>query len=161
MGPLALLAGVVIPDKAAGYGVIQNIIGDGVEDHFVDKGRGLDQSLFGFVDIKGFKLAGLIGAALQYPGEPVGVGQDIRFILRCGRFGPFAFPGFQVGVIEDLKGAYLLVCHGVPSFASSSQGTGEAPGWPLFLTLAAFPSVVRFACMKEAADLSVMCLSAV
>ena len=58
MGPFALLAGVVIPDKAAGYSVIQNIIGDGMENYFVDKGRGLDQSLFGFVDIKVSNLLG-------------------------------------------------------------------------------------------------------
>ena len=59
MGPFALLAGVVIPDKAAGYSVIQNIIGDGMENYFVDKGRGLDQSLFGLVDKKGLKISGL------------------------------------------------------------------------------------------------------
>ena len=68
MGAFAFLAGIVIPYKAAGYGVIKDVVRYGMEDNLVNKRRGLDQPLFRLENVERLKFSGAVGFGLQNVG---------------------------------------------------------------------------------------------
>ena len=65
MGAFALLAGVVVPDKTAGYGVIKDVVRDRVEDNLVLKRWGLDQPFLWLINIEQLKLSGAVPLRFQ------------------------------------------------------------------------------------------------
>ena len=78
-----------------------------VLDHFVNKGRGLHQSLFGLVDIEHTEQSGPVDFGLQDVDKVDDVGQQVDLIVGGGGSGALAPSGRKVGFVEHRKGAYL------------------------------------------------------
>ena len=105
--PFAFLGCVVIQDETVGDALIDEVVHQCVLDHFVNKGRGLHQSLFGLVDIEHTEQSGPVDFGLQDVDKVDDVGQQVDLIIGGGGPGAFAPSGRKVGFVEHRKGAYL------------------------------------------------------
>ena len=142
VGALPFLAGVVIPDEAAGHRLIHDVVGYRMEDNFVNEGRGLDEPFLWLIDEKRLELAGLVGLGVENVGQSLGVGEHIGLVLGRGRLIPFPLSGLQIRLVQYLEGTHLLVGHAGPSLlrvASSGRGAEGAPGQPSCLTPVCLP----------------------
>ena len=63
--PFVNLGSAVGRDEAVGDRFIERVINQGVLDHLIDEGRGLDQPLLRLIDEEGLKLSGLVGIGVQ------------------------------------------------------------------------------------------------
>lgn len=107
MEPFAFLRCVVIQDETVGDALIDEVVHQCVLDHFVNKGRGLHQSLFGLVDIEHTEQSGPVDFGLQDVDKVDDVGQQVDLIVGGGGPGALAPSGRKVGFVEHRKGAYL------------------------------------------------------
>ena len=157
MGPLALLAGIVVPYEALGYCVVQDVVGGGVQHHLVHKRRSLYVPLLRFVHLEDFKLAWPVGFGQQEPRQLFRAGQGVCLILGGSGLSPFALPCRQVRLIQRFKLAHFFVGHAVnhlKSWLAGDRGRSASP----CLTPARSPTAAG--CVpSRTARLGVMCLS--
>lgn len=95
------------PDETVGDALIDEVVHQCVLDHFINKGRGLHQSLFGLVDIEHPEQSGPVDFGLQDVDKVDDVGQQVDLIVGGGSPGALAPSGRQVGFVKHRKGAYL------------------------------------------------------
>ena len=97
--PFVNLGSAVGRDEAVGDRFIERVINQGVLDHLIDEGRGLDQPLLRLIDEEGLKLSGLVGIGVQDIGQTLREHESVGLILCGAHFLPLAPSGRKVGQV--------------------------------------------------------------
>ena len=143
ISPLAFLAGVAVPDEALCKDVVQNIIHQRVQNHFIDKSGCMYHPFLWFVYCENLKLTWHIAYLLpdvaarlahithsQLAGQLFRAGQRLRLVLDCFAFTSLSLPGFKVGFVKHLKAAQFFVCQNYPPLVRVAVVGCIRQGWP-------------------------------